>query len=328
MSNTLIEVPDNLYRQRNVIPGSYYAKCVKNDLITKIHPPLKRAGYYLNYDGVYRKFATAVGVDTPWHHVKHLRTKKCGLDHNVKFETLGYVPPRCLECWKVVVAPRTLKELFQLLDVEKAIGKPAKCGIEIRNYTPKYYGGYFYNNSLEEGRERYEEVRKAVSEHISPDVVVILKRGCTEYEMVLGPSPGWTMTKEQHRIDEKIEAIVDTSTPNTTGQTEECVSQVHTHWIEWAWRHQDPTVSEYLGGQPLYPPYVTYHEGDINEIKRDLMRARAKVRHDINPEAVDAIHAALRGFEMTKRITLDQVGTAIGFDSINPLFIGEGIEIG
>lgn len=328
MSISIVDIPAPIYKARNVVPDSYYAKCVEADLITKMAGPLRQNGYYLSYEGVFRRQATAVGLDTPWHHIKHLRTKKCGLDHNIKFNIFGYVPPRCLECWKVVVSPRTLKELFLLLDVEKSLERPAKCGIEIRNYTPRLYGGYFYNNSLEEGRARYEEVRKAVSEHISPDVGVILKRACTEYEMILGPSPAWIMTAKQHRLDERIENIVDTYTPNTTGQTPECVAQVHTHWIEWAWKHQDPTVSEYLGDEDLYPATVTYHDGDIRQIKADLMRARAKIKHDIDGEVTDAIHAALRGFEMTKRVTLDKVGTVLGYEGINPLFAGEGIDIG
>lgn len=328
MSNNVIAVESSIYKARNIVPGSYYAQCVQDDIISKIGPALKAGGYYLSYEGRYRRHAVVVGTDTPWHHVSHLRTKRCGLDHNVKFNVLGYVPPRCLECWKVVVSPRTLKELFLLLEVQKSLGRPSKCGIEIRHYTPRLYGGYFYNNSLEEGRERYEEVRKAVDEHISPEVGIILKRGCTEYEMILGPSPGWTMTKNQHKIDEKIETIVDTYAPNTTGQTPECLAQVHTHWIEWAWENQDKTAMEYLGGMPLYPPCVEYHKGDLGIIKSDLMKARAKVKYDIDPEVTEAFHNAIRGLQMTKRVTMDKVGAMCGFESVNPLYTGEGIEIG
>lgn len=326
MSNSLLEVPGKIYASKNVVPGSFYAKCINDDLITAIHEPLKRAGYYLTFEGVYKKMVTSVGVDTPWHHVKHLRTKKCGLDHNVKFDVFGFVPPRCLECWKIVVYPRTIEELFKLLEVEQGMGLASKCGIDLRNYVPALYDGFYYNGSLEEGRHKYELVRKAVDDHISKDVRVILKRACTEYEMVLGPSPGWHMTKAQHEINEKIDAIVDLYTPNTSGQTKECLAQVHSHWVEWAWKHSDPTVGKYIGGDDvdLYPKCVTYHEGEISEIKRDMMRAKAKMKHDIEPEVVDAIHAAMRGFDMTKKVDLNKMGAVLGYESINPLYAGEG----
>lgn len=327
MNNPLVPVPSAVYNNRNVIPGSYYQKCLEDDILTRLHPLMKGAGYYLSYDGNYKRLAISVGVDTPWHHVKHLRTKKCGIDHNVKFDGFGYIPPRCLECWKVVVYPRTLKELFLLLDVEKGLNRACKCGIDVRNYAPGLYNGFFYNDSLEEGRFRYEEVRKAVDEHIGPDVKVILKRGCTEYEMVIGPSPAWHMTRKQHELDERLETLIDTSSPNIVGQTPECIAQVHSRWIEWAFKHQDPTVHEYLGDEPLYPPCVCYHEGDLGGIKADLTRAKAKVKHDIDPDVVDAIHASLRGFEMTKRVTPEKLGAVLGFESINPLYAG-GCDVG
>lgn len=323
MSNTLLEVPDRIYNNRNIDKTSYYAKCIKGDLISHLHQILVSAGYYLNHEGVYKRAFTALGVNTPWHHVKHLRSKKCGIDHRVKFDGLGIIPPRCLECWKVVVFPKTLKQLFQLLDVQKALGRASKCGIDLRYYSPNLYDGFFYNNSLEEGRECYEVVRNAINEHLGIDVKVILKRGCTEYEMIKGPSVAWTLTREEREVDKRIDEIVDLTTPNVSGQSEEALAQVHSHWIEWAWKFSDPTVAEYIGELPLYPPAVTYHEGDISDIKADIMRARAKVKYDIDGEVTDAVHMALQGFEMTKKVGLDKVGAIIGYEDFNPLFVGE-----
>lgn len=324
MSSTMLPVEPVVYKNRNIVPGSYYDMAVKKDLVSVCHQPLRQMGYYLSYTGQYKKMATAIGTDTPWHHVKHLTCKRCGIDHGLKFMVFGYVPPKCLECWKVVVSPRTLKELFLLLDVQKSLGRPSKCGIELRHYTPRLYGGYFYNRSLDEGRYCYELVRKAVDEHISPEVGVILKRACTEYEMAKGPSVAWTMTDDEHRIDEELGDLIEDSVPNVSGQNDWCIAQVHTHWIEWAWKHQDKTVDEYLGGQPLYPGTMHYHEGDINEVKADIMKARSVVKHDIQPNVVDSIHAALRGYQFTKGMDIKQFGTVLGFDSINPLFRGEG----
>jgi len=323
MSQLMLPVEDAIYKRRNVVKGSYYSKCVEKDIISVILPIMKQMGFYFSYEGVFKRLAVAVGLDTPWHHVRHLKTKRCGIDHNLKFNRFGYVPPRCMECWKVVVGPRTLKELFLLLDIEKDLDRPSKCGIELRHYTPKHYGGYFYNSSLDEGRGCYEIVRKAVDEHISPEVGIILKRGCTEYEMALGPSAMWYISDKFWDLDKRIEAIVDPYSPNAEGQTEECLAMVHSHWIEWAWRNMDKTADEYLGGMPLYPETMKYHEGNISEIKLDLMRAKAHKKYDIAPEVVDSIHIAMRGFDMTKRVSLKKMGAVLGFDSINPLFAGE-----
>jgi len=324
MSQTLLPVEDAIYRNRNVNPESYYAKCVKKDLLSIIHPTMRKMGFHFTYEGCYKRLGTAVALDTPWHHVKHLQTKRCGIDHQIKFVHFGFVPPRCLECWKVVVKPFTLKQLFSLLEVQKSLNRASKCGIELRHYTARHYGGYFYNNSIDEGRECYAAVKEAVDEHVGKDVPVILKRGCTEYEMILGPSVGWHMTKRHHHLEERLESIIDTYAPNAKGQTDEAIAQVHTHWMEWAWRNMDPTVDEYLGGVSLYPDTMTYHEGDINEVKLDLMRGHAAAKYGVEPGVIDAMHVAMRGFDQTKQIGFDKIGDVFGFDRVNPLFVGEG----
>ncbi len=326
--NKVIPVEQALYNNRNVQPGTLYHDCVANDLISKIDEPLRSMGFSLTFEGTYTRNVHPVGVHTPWNHVNHLFTKRCAIDHGIKFNSLGYIPPRCQECWKVCVVPRTLKELFLLLEVEKDLDRASKCGIEMRWYTPKFYGGYFYNNSLDEGRARYEEVRKAVDEHISPDVGVILKRACTEFELISGPSVAWHMTDAQWKMDEEFEALVDMHVPIIKGQTKFVQHAILSNWIEWAWKHQDPTVGEYMGDLPLYPPAMTYHEGDIEEIKRDLLKARAMAKFNVQPETVDAVYSAISGLRLTKGIGPKQVGAIVGLDNINPVFTGEGVEIG
>ena len=327
-NNNILEVDPAIFNIRNINPGSYYAQCQRKDLITPCHNVLRQLGYYPTFEGTYKRIGMAVGTDTPWHHVKHLKTKKCGIDNNLKFVVFGYVPPRCLECWKVCVTIKTLDDLFKLLQVQKSLERASKCGIELRWYTPKLYGGYFYNNSLDEGRECYEAVRKAVDEHIGKDTHVILKRACTEYELVKGPSAGWVMTNREYEIDEDLEVLVDTYSPGVEGQNDWMLAQVHSRWVEWAFKHEDPTAGKYIGDKPLYSGCMTYHEGDISEIKSDIIRAKAIVKHDIQPEVVDSVHAVLRGFNMTKRVDFSKMGALLGFDNINPLFHGEGIEIG
>jgi len=329
MGNVILPIDDAIYKNRNVQPGSYYDKCARNSILSTIDTHMKRGGFYLSYDGYYKRTFLTVGIHTPWHHVKHCSNKRCALDHEVKFNVLGYIPPKCQECWKVVVSPRTLKELFLLLEVEKNLQEPSKCGIEMRWYTPKLYGGYFYTNSLDEGRFRYEQVRKAVDEHISKDVNVVLKRACTEFELTLGPSAYWFMTDEQHRTDKILDDLVEGAVPLNTGQTDYHLDIIHTNWIEWAWKHQDPTVGEYIGENvSLYPQAMTYHEGDISVIKSDMVRARAQAKHKIDPEVVNAVHASLNGFKLTKGIGVNETAAMLGLDVINPLYHGEGIEIG
>jgi hypothetical protein len=130
------------------------------------------------------------------------------------------------------------------------------------------YGGYFYNRGLEEGLERYKEVRAAVNDtdNLGTDTVVMLKRGCTEMEHATKPSNEWTITDKQLHIESLVlrKFVID---PQSRMQTESIQLHAHKQWIEWAYQMGDMTYLEYTDGKPLpqYPEYVTYHHLSTGE---------------------------------------------------------------
>jgi hypothetical protein len=245
---------------------SYYTD-IKNRNLIGLTQRLLKAGVLTRRacDG---KFLAEISAswETPWVHVKQSYRSNCYLwksiifDHIVKInlpKDKWFVPAGCQECFKVVVRPITLKQLFELEEIERELNRPSKCGIEIRPSVFGNYGGYFYNRGLEEGLECYRIVRKAIDEGISPDVPVLLKRGCTEMEHGVGPSNEWDVSEDQLRLELRIKEhfAVDGV---IISQTDDAVDHVHQTWIEKAYEWGDPTVFEYLDGVPLYPDYVTY----------------------------------------------------------------------
>lgn len=251
---------------------------------------LMQKGYHIKADTGLIGIKRAHGFNTPWIHVKQVCEKRCGIDHQIKFEKFGFIPPRCMQCWKVVAMPRTLKELFELEKLERVLDRPSKCGIEVRDYTPRHYGGYFYNNSLEEGRERYTEVREAVSDMISPDIKVILKRACTEMEMKFGNAGFWYMPPEWQDMDTIIEDRFESSATIAGKQADYVVARVKKEWMKWAFSNGDMTYKEFNGGKDMFPDYQYFHEGDIQEIKNELAAAQAMAA-GLDPEkAVEFRH--------------------------------------
>jgi hypothetical protein len=169
--------------------GQKYQDYNNKNILKKLKPLLQTGGATLHSDGTV-SFNVKYPIDGVWCHPKQDRTRKCFHYMQLLFDKCKMIAKRCFNCWKVVVRPRTVEELFKLLDLEidyvRIYDKPCKCGIETRDFVEGLYGGYFYNDSLQEGKECYEIVRKMVSERISPDIVVALKRGCTEYELEFG----------------------------------------------------------------------------------------------------------------------------------------------
>jgi len=263
--------------------GGKAAEWNKLDVISNVEDMLGR-GYYIKTDSGMIGMKKSHGYRTPWIHVKQACSKRCGIDHTIKFEKFGYIPPRCMQCWKVVVMPRTIVELVKLEELERIMNRPSKCGIEVRNYTPRHYGGYFYNDSLEEGRECYTAVREAVSDMISPDVNVILKRACTEFEMKFGNSGFWGVTPEVQELDDIIETRFENPAILSSKQPDYVKAWVRKEWQKYAFANGDETYLEINGGVPMFEDYQKYHEGDINEIKEEMAIAQAYATKGINPE--------------------------------------------
>jgi len=245
---------------------SYYNQAIANDIITLVKPLLQQAGYRLR-DGDGKIYAdTFMAFDTPWHHVYHADDLDCHTWHKILFDTIFMrlgkkcAPSKCHGCWKVVIRPKNLKQLFALLNLQMRMGRPSKCGIEVRPTVNGLYGGYFYNHGIEAGLECYEAVRKEVDidPELGPDVSVILKRACTEFELYCGPSDEWEVNQEQAQIEQLVNKwfvrdIVQRTQPN------HALATVHRKWIEWAYQNADQTYLEYTNGIPVFPKVVSYH---------------------------------------------------------------------
>ena len=276
---------------KNENPGySYYDEVKANDIISKFRPLLQSGGYRLrDEDGKICVTQPSIAIDTPWHHVNHDAFLDCQRWHTVLFDLFSstmpkaeaFVPSACQQCWKVVIKPKTLLGLFSLLDLEKHLMLPSKCGIEVRDYVNGLYGGYFYNHSLEQGLGCYKLVREKVDEtpHLGKETSVILKRACTEYEKRLGDSTKWKVTGEQMFI----ETIVNkwfVKNDVIRKQPDHALATVHRRWIEWAYANGDVTYIHFTGGKPLHEPVKTYHHlAEASEEERRKAFLEFGVKH-------------------------------------------------
>ena len=245
-----------------------FVRLSKLDIITKLRPFLNQGHYHFTVDGSLVPNVDARQWDAPWVYIKPHPKHRCDIGHYIMWKHFKMIPSWCRSCYKVVVRPRTLVELFDLYELMREMGVPCKCGVEPRQTVQALYGGYFYCQGLEEGRERYKQVRKAVDEQISPEVSVILKRYCTEYEIgpgSRGPSNELPdMTDEEKYVETILMAIMPAGMHGSI-QHDHLDAYTMKKWIFWAYRYGDPTYKEFTDGSDLFPQTVTYHQ----EVKED-----------------------------------------------------------
>ncbi len=309
-----------------------YSELDKKDIIDRLMPALSRGNYIIKSNGLIKSVVTeAVGFLTPWLHQKHAENLKCNLWHFIMFNHYGwFVPSQCQDCWKVVVSPRSLSELWKLKNLQHKLDMPSKCGIEVREYTAKLYGGYFYNKGLYNGRACYKAVREAVNDVISPDVPVILKRSCTEFEMAFPKSSTWQITDEQMEIEEALTDKVE-ETNNPAGQPDIVRTHIKRVWIHWAFAGADPTYKEFTDGKPLYAPYETYHDKTLEECEMMLNNGLA-VEKQFDGEKLNALSKDLVDIAAKHKAGRGDVAMALGLrDSVRMKFrdefIGEHDEL-
>lgn len=232
---------------------------VKCHNLINICKPLIKQGYYLDLDGKL-KSESRVATDMPWVFCRQDDSRRCNLWHSVFFGVFGWLPSQCLECWKVVVRPKTLQDLFELREVQRNLELSSKCGIEVRETVHGLYGGYFYCDSKDQGFEVLKVVREEISKNLKNEAPAFLKRGCTEFEHKFGDSLNWEehVTEQQIAVEKKLSCFIDTR--ERIEQPQVVKDSIYKRWIEWAYQNGDPTYSLYTGGKPLYEPYRTYEK--------------------------------------------------------------------
>jgi hypothetical protein len=237
--------------------------------------------------------------DPPWIYTKPRENQNCHFWHKIQFDVLSgqtKIPEPCLDCWKVVLMPRNLEELVATYFMQLQLNRASKCGTEgDRENTDRLYGAYWYNGSVEEGRECHALVKKTMAENKSwkrtmfgtaldvrfydkGDVMyfaqgevtvegppnLILKRGCTEYEQHIGRSDEWEVSDDQREMDFLSRDAFVQDVPNFR-QSDHQLAHVIESWIHNAFRWGDHSYLKFTNNNRLFKPPITYHDQETPE---------------------------------------------------------------
>lgn len=105
--------------------------------------------------------------------------------HMSVFKRFNVIPRFCFDCYKVVIAPRDVVELFKLVVLYDKYPLPndnvRKCMVEGRPDVPGTYKGLIYCQGLADGKRILALYHGLLRDEISGNIPVELKRGCSEY---------------------------------------------------------------------------------------------------------------------------------------------------
>jgi len=255
------------------------------DYIRKLEP-LFRMGWHLRpEDGKLALIPGHHGIDhgTNWIHTNPDPERRCRF-YQLIFEHCDFVPLKCMNCWKVVVRPKSLLQLLKLYELQERLAEEnpkcwSKCGWEDRPWVSGNYGGYFYCSSKAVGWQRYQTVRKGVDEYIGKHVDVLLKRFCTEFEVRSGDSAKYQRPKEADIMETSIfegSYIERLANP----QPESLKDHIMSEWILNAYSIGDPTAIFYNNNKPLYTPVHRYEGEFEKEVSNGKSRSNKGTEKD------------------------------------------------
>lgn len=249
----------------------------KLDMIDPIGPvvdKLEPNGFMLDLDGRIRPAGPRRhSLDTPWLNTKVDSRRHCFKWHRIYFNFYGLIPSGCMNCFKLVVRPRTLKELFVLRDLQaKQVQDPdfvaCKCGIERRaNVKVKaLYGGYYYmplEATMAERKSLARKIKLEVRGELGIQYTPFLKRGCTEMEAGAGSSESWEYDEKDRMFEDILEStwvIPKIPLPEPTVLRPSIMKR----WILWAAENSDPTAKDYIDLEMLTgPPPMKYLDEEV-----------------------------------------------------------------
>jgi hypothetical protein len=245
------------------------------DLLGRLQPHVDNREFdydFMTDDTI--RFQTQIYVTDNWLHVRYDKNRLCQNWWSKYFGVFRCIPQKCRNhCFKAVAAHRgfdeerqyykqlSLSEVMDIHELQCQIGMIAKCGMDERDYTPTIWGAYWYCDSLEQAEDLYPVLREGLDE-INPEIVLDIKRGCTEFELYHGPSNTWEEKAEKYAETEAaLDKWVSTMPNFDVERQHELIQQtIKIRFLHWAYMHGDMTYKEFIEGEDLIYKFKDYTE--------------------------------------------------------------------
>lgn len=203
-----------------------------SDILTPIEPLLRNNTLLLGNDGIIRSRIRARMIDNHWIYTKHAPDRLCGKWMRIYWDQYRLLAKGCMGCWKISLGLSTLKQALVLRKIQKDMDLPSKVGMDKRFYTRTPFSAHWYcpiSGGLDGARELYQVVKERVFKELDGEVPIILKRGCTELEIGMGPSDCWIRPNEAEDLEELLDRTFEDPPPQYPTTS---VEKVHIY-CEW-----------------------------------------------------------------------------------------------
>lgn len=236
-----------------------YEELVAFDILQPIIPVIYEGRLELRDDGsIWMKKSPDPAA--PWAYKGVCLDRDCAKWLELYFRYYRFIPKTCLSCWKIILLPSNIKEMFEGWKIMQKGELPARAGISALGYELQFYCPI--SGGLEVAR-RYERRLREKVKAAGIKGSFFLRRGCIDMEIAAGPSDKWTTTPEGDRLEYMLNQVF-TQPPDHVEAPAYCTIHAQRLWIEAAWKKGDEFVKEFASSLPL--PNTTF-EGSTHSPK-------------------------------------------------------------
>ncbi len=251
----------------------HYEKLMKLNIADAV----EAMGLKMDYDGRVN-IPYSLKLKTAWIEQGNCPDRLCLLWLDIFFTHFQVIHPGCMSCWKIFYKPKTLRELYDIYEMQKhneahGVVPSCKCGIETRPYSGNLggYGAFWYNPlgcGLDQARENLGRLKQIYGKKL------LLKRGCTEMEQFTIQRLGVDSTKWDQLLlpsAEKLKVLEEVFFTNPNYRNENrplpVILKTEASWIRHAAHHGDLTYLDFTDGK-LIPSLHIY--GDSIDRGKDI----------------------------------------------------------
>jgi len=256
-----------------------YEQLVSEDIISPIRSQLDSRTWMLSVDEKGEPFILIPrdnACNSPWLLSGKGFDRQCPRWLDVYWTFYRFISKGCHSCFKVVFKPQNLAQAIKIHEIQNSMDLVSKCGMERRDYTRGEWNAFWYaplDQGVDGGRQLFRKVRKVLTAEFGEKFIkmmiragaMILKHGCTEMEMGMGPSSKWDYEKGRGPVLEPILDKLLVIEELKLSQPAFVKRHIMANWIEWAYKIGDPTWSAYCEPSSFPAKPDTYHE-DIPEL--------------------------------------------------------------
>ena len=171
------------------------------------------------------------------------------------------VPWVCRNCYKVVVASHSLRQLMAVKAVAEVMPVNSKSGLEVFNpRNSMRYATYVYADGLGQARSLYAHLRDRIDVGVEdgPAVTLFIKRACSPFERACGPSDRFSFDPVLERVENALQPCFISESTATAAPAKTVRAMKMMQMIKVAAQIGDETYRDFTAGRNLFPPLVTY----------------------------------------------------------------------